>query len=457
MTLVSTNPFANAQPISLDFDVSFADGATQSPKPDLDLGDLDSSTDDPTPASTSTSTSTSISEKTRGRRPSVKAPNTEAKESQNTEPSGSSGSSGTQETPSKDPEGPLNFTLEDLEFDTPSDTANSQNEPNGPNETNEGGQTENPQVEFYINTVNKLADEVFGGELIPFEGFNEEEEPNEETILELLKHNINVQKDVAVQQFYDELPETVQRLISFSLNSNSDEEDIVSYAKVLIEKSNISSLNVSDEYDQEQIVRAWYNNEDWKSEEIEEKITDLKDAGLLEKEAKRIKPKLDQIAEQIAQRKEDEAAQIREMEIKYKKDYINRLQDLFSKDKIADVSFTNAEKQALLRNLISDDIEVPMPNNKKVKMPYLEALITYHRYSPKADLENLALATLILTDRTAFDNKYKKMIESRATSEFVKDHKYDSAKKAGALKVKDNGQKQIPQNSSKGWGNVFKK
>ena len=445
MTLVSTNPFANAQPISLDFDVSFADGATQSPKPDLDLGDLDAPTDDPTPASTSTS------EKTRGRRPSVKAPNTEAKESQNTEPSG------TQETPSKEQEGPLNFTLEDLEFDTPTDTANSQNESNGPNETNGGGQAENPQVEFYINTVNKLADEIFGGELIPFEGFNEEEEPNEETILELLKHNINVQKDVAVQQFYDELPETVQRLISFSLNSNSDEEDIVSYAKVLIEKSNISSLNVRDEYDQEQIVRAWYNNEDWRSEEIEEKVMDLKDAGLLEKEAKRIKPKLDQIAEQIAQRKEDEAAQIREMEIKYKKDYINRLQDLFSKDKIADVSFTNAEKQALLRNLISDDIEVPMPNNKKVKMPYLEALITYHRYSPKADLENLALATLILTDRTAFDNKYKKMIESRATSEFVKDHKYDSAKKAGALKVKDNGQKQIPQNSSKGWGNVFKK
>lgn len=445
MTLVSTNPFANAQPISLDFDVSFADGATQSPKPDLDLGDLDAPTDDPTPTSTSTP------EKTRGRRPSVKAPNTEAKESQNTEPSVTS------ETPSKEQEGPLNFTLEDLEFDTPSDTANSQNESNGPNETNEGGQAENPQVEFYINTVNKLADEIFGGELIPFEGFNEEEEPNEETILELLKHNINVQKDVAVQQFYDELPETVQRLISFSLNSNSDEEDIVSYAKVLIEKSNISSLNVSDEYDQEQIVRAWYNNEDWKSEEIEEKVMDLKDAGLLEKEAKRIKPKLDQIAEQIAQRKEDEAAQIREMEIKYKKDYINRLQDLFSKDKIADVSFTNAEKQALLRNLISDDIEVPMPNNKKVKMPYLEALITYHRYSPKADLENLALATLILTDRTAFDNKYKKMIESRATSEFVKDHKYDSAKKAGALKVKDNGQKQIPQNSSKGWGNVFKK
>ena len=138
------------------------------------------------------------------------------------------------------------------------------------------------------------------------------------------------------------------------------------------------------------------------SEEIEEKITDLKDAGLLEKEAKRIKPKLDQIAEQIAQRKEDEAAQLRELEITYKKDYINRLQKLFSQDKIADVSFTNAEKQALLHNLVSDDIEVPMPNNKKVKMPYLEALITYHRYSPKADLENLALATLILTDRNAF-------------------------------------------------------
>lgn len=444
MTLVSTNPFANAQPISLDFDVSFADegssNSSSGPKPDLDLGDLNDTTDD-----------VPITEKARSRKSTKATPtNAGTKEPQ----SGSTPTSQEPKEDTKEPEGPLNFTLEDLEFGTPEDTANPANEPN---ETNDAGSEENPQVEFYINTVNKLADELFGGELIPFEGFNEEEEPNEETILELLKHNINVQKDVAVQEFYNELPETVQRLVSFSLNSNSSEEDIVSYAKVLIEKSNISSLNVSDEYDQEQIVRAWYNNEDWRSEEIEEKITDLKDAGLLEKEAKRIKPKLDQIAEQIAQRKEDEAAQLRELEITYKKDYINRLQKLFSQDKIADVSFTNAEKQALLHNLVSDDIEVPMPNNKKVKMPYLEALITYHRYSPKADLENLALATLILTDRNAFDNKYKKMIESKAASEFVKDHKYDSAKKAGALKVRDNGQKQVPQNSSKGWGNVFKK
>lgn len=442
MTLVSTNPFANAQPISLDFDVSFADegssNSSSGPKPDLDLGDLNDTTDE-----------VPITEKARSRKSTkTSTPNTGTKESQ------SESTSQEPKEDTKEPEGPLNFTLEDLEFGTPENTANPANEPN---ETNDAGSEENPQVEFYINTVNKLADELFGGELIPFEGFNEEEEPNEETILELLKHNINVQKDVAVQEFYNELPETVQRLVSFSLNSNSSEEDIVSYAKVLIEKSNISSLNVSDEYDQEQIVRAWYNNEDWRSEEIEEKITDLKDAGLLEKEAKRIKPKLDQIAEQIAQRKEDEAAQLRELEITYKKDYINRLQKLFSQDKIADVSFTNAEKQALLHNLVSDDIEVPMPNNKKVKMPYLEALITYHRYSPKADLENLALATLILTDRNAFDNKYKKMIESKAASEFVKDHKYDSAKKAGALKVRDNGQKQVPQNSSKGWGNVFKK
>jgi len=446
MTLVSTNPFANAQPISLDFDVSFADEGTSNsssgPKPDLDLGDLNANdTTDDVP----------ITEKARSRKSTKTTPtNTGTKEPQ----SGSTPTSQESKEDTKEPDGPLNFTLEDLEFGTPEDTANPANEPN---ETNDAGSEENPQVEFYINTVNKLADELFGGELIPFEGFNEEEEPNEETILELLKHNINVQKDVAVQEFYNELPETVQRLVSFSLNSNSSEEDIVSYAKVLIEKSNISSLNVADEYDQEQIVRAWYNNEDWRSEEIEEKITDLKDAGLLEKEAKRIKPKLDQIAEQIAQRKEDEAAQLRELEITYKKDYINRLQKLFSQDKIADVSFTNAEKQALLHNLVSDDIEVPMPNNKKVKMPYLEALITYHRYSPKADLENLALATLILTDRNAFDNKYKKMIESKAASEFVKDHKYDSAKKAGALKVRDNGQKQVPQNSSKGWGNVFKK
>jgi flagellar biosynthesis GTPase FlhF len=214
---------------------------------------------------------------------------------------------------------------------------------------------------------------------------------------------------------------------------------------------------VEDEYDQERIVRSWYSNEDWGAEEIEEKVSDLKNANLLEKEAKRIKPKLDQAAEAIAQRKEEEAQQIRQLEMRYKKDYIVRLQELFSKDRIANVAFNPTEKQNLLTSLISDDVEVAMPGGKKVKMPYLEALITYHRFSPKADLENLALATMILTDRAAFDAKYSKMLETKVTSEFVKDHKYDANKKAGLLKVKDNGQKTTPTPSNKGWGNVFKK
>lgn len=456
MTLVSTNPFANAQPISLDFDVSYADtpdaGSSQSSSNSSSRIDLDLDSD---LGDASGSDSNSLNDGSKKPKRSAKVSNTQSsKENTETQKDDSSADS-------KTTDGPLNFTLDDLEFATPDDDntanpANNQNENNSSSNSSQENET-TPQLEFYINTVNKLADELFDGELIPFEGFNQEEEPNEETIMELLKHNINIQKDVAIQNFYNELPETVQRLISFSVNSESSEDDVVAYARVLIEKSNIASLDVTDAYDQEQIVRSWYNNEDWGTEEIEEKITDLKDAGLLEKEAKRIKPKLDQIAEQIAQRKEDEAAQLRELEINYKKDYINRLQKLFSQDKIADVNFTSAERKNLLQYLISDDIEVPMPNNKKVKMPYLEALITYHRYSPKADLENLALATLILTDRNAFDNKYKKMIESKATSEFVKDHKYDTAKKSGVLKVRDDGQKQTPTQTSKGWGNVFKK
>jgi hypothetical protein len=429
----SPNVFANAQPISLDFDVSFDESNTEP---------TSTSPKQAKPASTSIKPDTSSLNTPIPAKPQEKV----EEPTEPTEPPTSLKDDGTSPTALA-----KELSLDNIDFSL----------------TDEGAQTEDPTEEplsqesqAIVNIANKLAETVFGGELLPFEGFDTESEPDEDSVLALIRHNVEIQKEEAVQEFFNDMPETVQRLIQFSLNAANPadaEEDIISYARVLIEKSNISNLNVEDEYDQERIVRSWYSNEDWGAEEIEEKVSDLKNANLLEKEAKRIKPKLDQAAEAIAQRKEEEAQQIRQLEMRYKKDYIVRLQELFSKDRIANVAFNPTEKQNLLTSLISDDVEVAMPGGKKVKMPYLEALITYHRFSPKADLENLALATMILTDRAAFDAKYSKMLETKVTSEFVKDHKYDANKKAGLLKVKDNGQKTTPTQSNKGWGNVFKK
>jgi predicted aminopeptidase len=87
--------------------------------------------------------------------------------------------------------------------------------------------------------------------------------------------------------------------------------------------------------------------------------------------------------------------------------------------------------------------------DKETQMPYLEALIAWNRYAPQGNIETLAMATLLLKDRTAFEKKYMKAVETSVTKEFVQKHKYDAGQKAGQIKVETS--KKTPTTQATTW------
>ena len=305
-----------------------------------------------------------------------------------------------------------------------------------------------PLVNEYVNVANSLADSIFGGNLKPFEGFDENEEPTLEVISKLIAHNIDLAKDEAIQDFYaNDISPITQRIIDFDLESR-DPNEILSFMKGLVEEDKIKTLSLDNEFDQETIVRTWFQNENWTTVEVEEKISDLKTAGLLSKEATRIKPKLDQKAEEVARKKEEGVKEMKAVEQSRRQQFLGKVQTTLKSQKIGEVALTAEETKRLTAIMDSNPIPVNLPNGSKTEMPYLEALIAYNRFSDKGDVETLALAALLLSDRKSFDEKYKRVIENKVTNEFVKDHKYDTSSKSGQLKT---APKETPTKQTSRW------
>lgn len=273
----------------------------------------------------------------------------------------------------------------------------------------------------YTSLINRLTD--LGIITEPYEGFNPDADGDEEMLINLLNHNIQNRDDKVVESFFDTLSDTTKRIVLFDVNSKG--EDVETYLKSLLEENSIKNLSVENEYDQEKIIRQWYRNkENFSSDEVNEKITELKDAGLLEKEAKRLKPKLDEEAENIAKRMEAEKEEVRKMEAAAKESYNKKLVQYLGQGKVGNVNLTKEELGSLYTFLSNDEHEVTVPGGKKVLMNPLEALIMFNKYNNKGSLENLAIATLYLINPSKVEEYFLKKAETKVTEEFATNYKY---------------------------------
>lgn len=285
----------------------------------------------------------------------------------------------------------------------------------------------------YANVINTLADKGIITEA--YEGFDQEGEVTEETLIKLLEHNVDKAKNEDFEGYIDSLSDTARRVLEFESNQTAKgaekDKETQSYLRTLLEEQNIKSLDVTNEYDQEKILRQWYKaKEDYNQEEIEEKITDLKTAGLLEKEAKRIKPKLDDEAESIAKKKEVEQKQFKELENRVREDYSNKVLDTLKKGKLSGIDLSKDDAIKLYNVLTQEDLEIKVAG-KPTTMSHLEALVLYHKHDPKGSIESLALAAMLLTNRAKFDKEYSKQLETKVTEKFVTQHKYNNNIKTG--------------------------
>jgi len=293
----------------------------------------------------------------------------------------------------------------------------------------------------YVTAINELVDLGYSE---VWEDFDENAPVTKETLTKFLEVNINKKVEESFDSFFTSLSDYSQRLIKYDVNAKG--ENVDQFLRTLVEENQIKSLNAENEYDQEKILRQWYKNEDkFTSEEIDEKISELKDAGLMEKEAKRIKPKLDLEAENIARQKEEEQKNLRELEKKVSEDYTQRVINVLKEGQIKGVKLNKEDLSQVYSFLTNDEMEVTIHGGKKVTMTPLEAIIFFNKYDKKGSLENLALATLLLTNPEKFEDVYTKRAVTQVTNEVVKDIKKSNGLKiGGGVSKPDSSRKETP-------------
>lgn len=278
----------------------------------------------------------------------------------------------------------------------------------------------------YLQTINALLEEGLFDPDNLYEGFNEDVEPSPEVLKKFIEHNIQLREQQAVTELFEEVSPLTQRLLQYDLNAKG--QGIESFIRTLVEENNIKSLNPENEYDQEKIVRIFYKDEDFTSQEIEEKIEDLKTAGLLSKEANRLKPKLDARAEAIAKQEEENQKMLSQIENQRKQGFFQKVEQEIKTGKVDNIPLSKEDANAIFHLLMGEDVRLKLPEGREVKMNAFEAEIFKHKYSNKGDVKLLIKAALLLTNPDKFYKHFANEVKTKEVNEFVKAQKYNTTK-----------------------------
>ena len=295
---------------------------------------------------------------------------------------------------------------------------------------------EKEEPSSYTSLVNTLAEKGILKEA--YEGFDPEQDADEEVLVKLIEYNTEKKVEEEMEYFFESLSDETKRILNYDLNAKG--KNMKEYLSVLLEEQSIKDLDISSPHDQEKILREWYRNkEGFNQEEVNEKINTLREAGILEKEAKLIKPKLDKAAEEIAKQKEEEQKSLRELENQVKQEFSSRLIDTIKKGKVGNISLGKEDAAKIHTVLTTDEIEVTTHGGKKVMMSPLEAIVFYNKYDKKGSIENLALATLLLLDPEKFDKAYSKKAQTEEAAKFKSQAKYSN------LNIPVDPERKVPQ------------
>ena len=198
------------------------------------------------------------------------------------------------------------------------------------------------------------------------------------------------------------------------------------YLESITNVSKITSLDPTK--DAERIVREYYKSIEFSASEISEKIDDLTTLNKLEKEAAKVKPKLDAQAQQIVQAKHSQTQQIREYEEAMYTDLEKRTSEVLNTGKIGGIDVSREEAQTIYNALLNNEVPAIL-KGKQVEMGYLEALIMREKHTPEG-LENVMLAALILSGgKQAINKFFAKEAKNQEIERLTKEIKFSNKRK----------------------------
>lgn len=304
-------------------------------------------------------------------------------------------------------------------------------------EDEEDKSNQNPTESVLFNTVNKLVEE---GKLFLFEDKQDIKDYSEEELIELFssndEHKINTAVEEQVKLYIENLPQEFQVAAKYFADGGKDVKGIL---KALSDTSDITSLEVGK--NDEEIVRQYYRALEWEEEDIEDKLTTLSDAGkeFLQKEASKVKPKLDKMQQEIVEAQLQRQENIKELQQKEMQAYFNNAEEAIKKGSLSGIKLDKKTQISLYSGITqpSHTTRRGTPTNE------LGFLLEKYQYV-EPDFEKMYKVLWLLKDEKDFFEKFGTLERNKEIEKTVRLLKTEQSKKDSVTDINlDNDKKEV--------------
>jgi len=301
-----------------------------------------------------------------------------------------------------------------------------------------------------VETMTKLIDE---GLIIPFDDEKSMEEYSLKDWKELLEANFQEREKTirqeTPQKFFESLPEELQYAAKYVADGG---QDLKGLFRALAHVEEFREMDPSDSNDQEFIVRNYlratgFGNDD----EIDEEISTWKDLGKLEQQAKKFKPKLDAMQEQVVAEQLSRQEEMKKQQQAAADAYVENVYEVL---KTAEVNGLKLDKKTQAQ-LYSGLVQPQYPSISGRPTNLLGHLLEKYQFvEPNYSL--IAEALWLLSDPDAYRQNLVKQGKNQAVEQTVRQLKTEQANKS-ASSVSEEEEPQKQQRKIARSNNIFKR
>ena len=309
-------------------------------------------------------------------------------------------------------------------------------------EENEGPTKKGGRPNGLVELTNKLIQK---GLIVPFEDNDDIEKYTVKDFEELYEANehervTKLQEQVS-SEFFDALPNELQVAAHYVANGG---KDLKSLFRSLAAAEEIKSLDTSDENSQEQIVRSYLHATNFgDADEIEEEIEAWKDRDELEAKAKKFKPKLDAMQEQVVARQLEQQEHLRKQQQKQAQLYTDNIYRVLEPGELNGLKLDKKTQSQLFSGLTQANY--PSMSGKPTNL--LGHLLEKYQYvEPNHGL--IAKALWLLSDEQGFEARVREIGKKEATEKTVRALKTEQSNKLTSGMSNDTSESKVKKQSS---------
>lgn len=301
-----------------------------------------------------------------------------------------------------------------------------------------------------VDTMSKLIDE---GLLIPFDDEKPMEEYSVKDWKELIEANFQEREKQVRQEtpkeFFESLPEELQYAAKYVADGG---QDLKSLFRVLSQVEEVREMNPEVAGDQETIIRSYLRATGFGDEaEIDEEITTWKDLGKLEAQAKKFKPKLDAMQEQVVQEQLQRQEAMRLQQQEAAEAYVDNVYEALKAAEINGLKLDKKTQAQLYSGLVQP--QYPSINGRNTNL-LGHLLEKYQFVEPNYPL--IAEALWLLSNPDEYRQNLVKQGKNQAVEQSVRLLKTEQSRKI-ASSVPDEQDQQNTQRRIPRGGNIFKR